>query len=304
MSSQPTREDAPAEQADPPITEPAEVFATISNETRLAILEALWEAETRHVSFTELNRAVGMKDSAQFNYHLRQLLGRFVHKSDDGYKLTYAGKHVLRTLISGRFTDQISIDPFSIPGTCVGCGEPLVASYADEVLAVRCSACERLHSGYPFPPAAVQGRTHKEMLDSYNRWVRHLYSLAADGVCPECGSQMKSKLVDGQQCLPELQIAVGHECVQCQSHVTAAIGMNLLYQPDVVSFYRDHDIDLGNVPYWELPWCVGDEHTTVIADDPWRARVAITLGDEELRVTVDDDISVVAVERTKQYTSK
>ena len=58
--------------------DPADAFALIGNETRLAILEALWAADERPVSFSELRRAVGMRDSAQFNYHLQKLTGHFV----------------------------------------------------------------------------------------------------------------------------------------------------------------------------------------------------------------------------------
>ncbi|MFC6730979.1 helix-turn-helix transcriptional regulator [Haladaptatus sp. DYSN1] len=302
MSSHPTPGDAPVVPLSAtPKTAPAEVFAVISNETRLAILEALWAAEMRPVTFSDLHRAVGMKDSAQFNYHLRQLLDRFVKKSDDGYDLTFAGKRVMRTLISGMFTDDVSIDAFPLPGTCVSCGETLVATYEREHLTVACPACDRVHSAYPYPPAGIYGRTRDELMAGYNRWVRHLYGLAANGVCPECGSSMGSKIVDGEHCLPELEIAVSHRCVQCDASAIAAVGMTLLDQPDVVSFYRDHGIDLRTIPYWELPWCVGDEHTTVIQDDPWMARVDISLEAEELRVTLDDTFDVVAVERAKSY---
>jgi DNA-binding transcriptional ArsR family regulator len=50
--------------------DPAEAFAVVGNETRLAILEALWRSPERPVTFSDLRRRVGMRDSAQFNYHL------------------------------------------------------------------------------------------------------------------------------------------------------------------------------------------------------------------------------------------
>src|SRR6056297_3085653 len=60
--------------------EPAEAFGLVANETRLSILQALWGAEERPVAFSDLRRAVGMADSAQFNYDLQQLEGHFVTK--------------------------------------------------------------------------------------------------------------------------------------------------------------------------------------------------------------------------------
>ena len=61
--------------------QPAEAFSVVGNETRLAILEALWAAPERPVTFSELRSRVGMADSAQCNYHLYRLTGQFVAKT-------------------------------------------------------------------------------------------------------------------------------------------------------------------------------------------------------------------------------
>lgn len=45
---------------------PAEAFSVVANESRLAILEALWRAPDNSVGFSELRREVRMTDSAQF----------------------------------------------------------------------------------------------------------------------------------------------------------------------------------------------------------------------------------------------
>jgi AcrR family transcriptional regulator len=78
----------------------------LSNETRLAILPALWEtydphAERNAVPFSELRDRVGIRQGGQFNYHLEQLLGHFVRKGDDGYKLRQAARHVVQAVLSG-----------------------------------------------------------------------------------------------------------------------------------------------------------------------------------------------------------
>ena len=65
----------------------------------------------------------------------------------------------------------------------------------------------------------------------------------------------------------------------------------------LVSFYRDHGVDLNAVPFWTLPWCIADDDTTVLDDDPWRFRVDVELDDERLAVVLDEELAVVDAER-------
>ncbi|EJN58264.1 ArsR/SmtB family transcription factor [Halogranum rubrum] len=295
---------------------PADAFGAIANETRLAILRALWEAPERPVSFSELRASVGMRDSAQFNYHLRQLTDHFVRKTDEGYSLRAAGKGVVRALVVGTFTEDPRRDPFPVGSDCVHCGEPLHAHYADESLTVDCTACERVHSRHPFPPGGLLGRGDDALLDAYERWVRGQYALVAAGICPVCGSELRTELVtdadrfseDGaaSTCrFPEYDTVVLATCDRCIRRVGATVGMRLLSASAVAEFYRDHGLDLSTIPYWELPWAVSDRHTTVLNDDgdttdPWRVCVTIPLDDEVLRVTLDRDFDIVSTDRLDQ----
>lgn len=284
---------------------PAEAFAAVSNETRLSILKALAEG-LRDVSFSELRAAVGMADSAQFNYHLKRLQPQFVLKTAEGYRLRYAGKQVVRAIVVGTFTTDLTRGPFEVPGGCVSCGAGLQATYEDEMLAVECRSCDRLHSKMAFPSSGLRDRSEGALLDAYDRWVRAEYSLVSDGVCSNCGGPMESTLVTaedvhGYACGDEgaegFEVGVNHHCDQCDAHVGAAVGMGLLYEGEVVAFYADHGIDLADVRYWELPWTVSDRYTTVEREDPWRIVVAIPLEEEALRVTLDESLAVEAVER-------
>lgn len=72
---------------------PADAFAALSDSNRVAILEALWEADGHEASFSDLRSAVGMRDSGQFNYHLGKLTDQFVRQTDDGtYALSVDGE--------------------------------------------------------------------------------------------------------------------------------------------------------------------------------------------------------------------
>ncbi len=302
---------------------PAEAFSVVASETRLAILEALWEAEQRPVRFSDLRGSVGMRDSAQFNYHLDKLTGHFLRKTDEGYDFRHAGKKVVRAVLAGSFNEQPTRGPFEVPGDCVECGAGLVAEYVDETLSIQCVECGLFHGEYPFPPGGLADRTDEEIAMAFDQRVRHLHCLAADGVCPECNGRMTTELVRDDGDLLGLEVRVDHVCQRCDHRLHSSVGLGLLDQSDVVTAHRAHGIELGTRPYWTLPWCVTDEHTTVLSEDPWRIEVRLPLAElaadteandirppvtspsvlcgerarppDVLRLTLDGDLSVVEV---------
>ncbi|WP_132056742.1 winged helix-turn-helix domain-containing protein [Halorussus amylolyticus] len=276
---------------------PAEAFSVIANETRLSILEALWAAPERPVTFSELRREVGMRDSAQFNYHLKQLTDHFVVQTDAGYDFRQAGQKVVRAILAGSFNEHPEMDPFEVVGSCAACEGALWARYEDEMLAIDCAECGKPHGKYPFPPGGLNDRTECEIAEAFNQRVRHLHCLAADGVCPECNGRMTTTVTHDDEAYLGLEVRVDHECEQCHHQLYSAVGLSLLDQSDVVTFYRDHGIDLCTKPYWCLAWCVSDEHTTVVSTDPWEIRIEIALDDEVLRVTLDGNLDVLELER-------
>jgi DNA-binding transcriptional ArsR family regulator len=277
---------------------PAEAFSVIANETRLSILEALWQSAERPVSFSELRRDVGMRDSAQFNYHLKKLTDHFVVQTDDGYDFRQAGKKVVRAILAGSFNEHPEMGPFDVEGACAVCDGDLQAYYHDEMLAIECKACAKNHGQYPFPPGGLNDRTREEIMDAFNQRVRHLHCLAADGVCPECNGRMTTTVTHDTEDYLGLEVRVDHECEQCRHQLYSAVGLSLLDQSDVVTFHREHGVDLCTTPYWHLAWCVSDQHTTVRSEDPWEILVEIPLDDEVLSVTLDGDLTPLEIERT------
>lgn len=284
---------------------PAEAFSIVGNETRLSILEALWAAETQPVRFSRLRERVGMRDSAQFNYHLDKLTGQFVVRTEEGYDLRNAGERVVQAVLAGSFNEHPELEPFTIESSCTRCSEPLRVSYEDEQLTIECPSCDRGHGTYSFPPGGLHDRSREEILTAFEQRVRHLHCLAADGVCPECGGRMETEFVEcdgtSEECASTddfgLDVHVAHECVQCHHVVRSPVGLRLLDHSAVVSFYDDHGIELSAEPYWTLGWCVRDVTTEVLGRDPWRVRVGIPLGDEVLYVTMDAEQHVTDVTR-------
>ncbi|WP_433633396.1 DUF7347 domain-containing protein [Halomicrococcus sp. NG-SE-24] len=129
-----------------------EAFATLGNETRLAILLALWEAydpfaKANTIPFTELRKRVGMRDGSQFNYHLQQLVGHFIRKTDDGYELNRGGLQFVQTVIAGTGIEEQTLESTeldrgtgalaSVTGSwssCRRCGAPTAVTYQDREL--------------------------------------------------------------------------------------------------------------------------------------------------------------------------
>jgi hypothetical protein len=276
---------------------PAEAFALIGDETRVAILEALWYIDQGPAEFTTLYEMTETDNSAKFNYHLDQLTGHFVRKREDGYELRTAGKSVVRAIVEGSFNAHPDLDPFETSDACTQCGGQLVATYTDEKLAISCPACSHTHGAYSFPPGGLIGRDTGEILSAFDQRVRHLHCLARDGVCPECSGQMDTHLTRGGDCCLDTNLRAEYTCKQCHHTLCSPIGLVLLDESAVVAFYRDHGLDLSSTPYWRLEWCVSDDYTTVNDTDPWRITVSITHDTDTLRVSLDGDLAVTAVER-------
>ena len=275
--------------------EPADAFAIVGQESRLAILEALWRLD-EPAAFSEIRAEVGMADSAQFNYHLGKLTDQFVRKTDQGYELRTAGERIVQAILAGSFTQhpERAVD---IDDPCGRCGATLTAHYADEQLSIECPDCGHGHGEYPFPPGGLHDRTDAEILRAFDQRVRHLHCLAKDGVCPECNGRMATAIERGETCCLGVAVRATHRCRQCALELCAAVGLGLLDQSPVVSFYADHGVDLAEAPYWRRQWCVDDHPVTVDDDDPWRLRVEMTAGGERLVVTVDGDLDIVDSER-------
>ncbi|SEP16191.1 Helix-turn-helix domain-containing protein [Halogranum amylolyticum] len=286
---------------------PEAAFAAIGNETRLRILHELWDAAEGPVPFTDLRKRVGMRDSSQFNYHLEQLIGPFVRKTEEGYRLRVAGAEIIWAVMMETYAAPVRLDPFEISGTCVVCGSSLRARYDDGMLFVECSACGQAHEGGLFSATGLLGRTNEEIVAAFHYQIRRVQTLSTKGVCWGCDGAVTPVVMNDQEDVPErvpddygttlYQFGVKYECEHCTRWSSHAIGLVLLSHPTVIGFYDEHGIDLINTPYWEFAWSVSDERTTLVSQDPWLARVTIPLGDEELRATIDGELTITEIER-------
>ena len=279
--------------------DPADAFSLLGNEHRIRILEALATVDEPPVTFSTLYGAVECTDSALFNYHLDQLTGHFVTSTDDGYQLSQPGAKVVRAVLAGSINTRPR-GTIEIDDPCVHCSSQLNAVYEDGMLSLVCSQCDHGHGEYSFPPGGLNDRTDAEVLQAFDQRVKHLHCLAKDGVCHECNGRVETTLErDGDCCLGS-QIRAEHECLQCGYTLCSAVGLGLLDQSPVVSFYADHGIDLATTPYWQLDWCVSDHPVNVLAEDPWEIAVTITHGSASLEVLLNGSLEVLDTTRTTE----
>lgn len=302
---------------------PDAAFSLLGNETRMAILRSLWEAQDRRfdgssaVEFTDLYRRVGATDSGQFNYHLDRLTEHFVRRTAEGYELREAGNHVIRAVLAGAISDRPSFDPVEIEARCPFCGSTIEIEYTDDRLTARCTDCVGVVGGeyprgtflsYSFPPAGLEGRSLEAVLECAHVLYDSKITPMLEGVCPECAGAVGVSVtvcedhdaIEGELCTTcdsAHEIWAEYVCETCKYARKCLVWFKLMNQPVVISFYYEHGTIEESIPFKKLTWesrpYVKDISEEVLTTEPLRIRVTIPYAGEELRVTVDEELRIV-----------
>jgi hypothetical protein len=283
---------------------PADVFALVGDETRTKILGALWSTPDETVSFSDLRVAAGVDDSGQFNYHLGRLVGHFVERAEEGYRLTPAGRSVLGAAVSGTYAAPS--DPISLPvgDGCLDCGATLSATYDGGVMTVACPNCPRMRIAGSVPQGVFEGYDRADYPDVFDRWVRARLAQSRHGFCFNCGGPVSPAVrVDSETAATwsEDRVVVDYACERCPSDVSVSLASALLDDPGLVAFYHAHGVDVRETPVWRLDAFVHDL-ADVVSEDPFRARVTVEVDGDRFEATVDDRLTVV--ERRSPVTSR
>lgn len=275
------------------VISPDDAFWLLGEETRLAILRAVWDSDSEVVTFTGIRDDVGTPDSGQFNYHLNKLKGPFLSNSDEGYKLTQAGREVVRAVMAGTLTAKPEVPPEQIDGTCVRCGGVLVARY-DKYGIVECGDCGKAVMWNEFPPAGLSERSPDEFARAFERWTQSRFSLAMDGVCPNCAAEMKME-ISSSPGNGIGEIASNHECPNCKYAARVPLFGHVMDHPEVVSLFYNEGIDVSEIPYWQWRLIAEEFTEEIVSTDPWRARVAIDSEHWSIELTLDESMDVIDI---------
>jgi hypothetical protein len=300
---------------------PEDIFSVLQNEVRLAVLRVLWAAEDDPVSYTELERRSTV-DTNNFNYHVDQLVGHFVRRTEDGYELRQAGTAVLRVVIAGSMTDHVTLGPIEIAARCPYCGFAIEIQYADGLFTARCTDCAGVTREknsprgtilrYAFPPAGVVDRTPAELLEAAHVLYDAKITPMLNGVCPECAATVDHSLDvcdehrladDGvcETCNGRFRVWTTHECCRCGYTRQFVPWFKLLSEPAVISFYYEQTDIVRPIPFNKLSFRnapdVRSINQSVVSTDPIRIQVEIPLESAVLRATIDENLELVDIER-------
>jgi DNA-binding transcriptional ArsR family regulator len=315
-------------------SETAEAFKLLANETRLAILLALWQEyeplPDENVSFSRLLERVDHDNRGNFSYHLKKLEGRFVtqHTDRGGYELQTAGLNLVRSIIAGTGIDDVSVDDAELDESCPICDGPTTINYQDGVVLWSCTECAGVAPGASvwgtlqnhmdgelgltqFEPAGVADRTPAELRAASQVAEHQRARSMVDGLCPTCSGPVDSWLEycrdhdpdDGcDNCGFLLRLLAHFQCRICEDHDIVDPKRLPLFHPTVTAFYDDHGIstrvqadDLGSAR--RLFDLMTSHEGELLSEDPLRVVIIASVNDDEVRVTIDETASIVNVSR-------
>lgn len=297
-----------------------DAFAALGSETRLQILQSLGEA-TDPVPFSKLRERVGIQDSGQFNYHLDKLEGHFVRKTDDGYDLRRAGSRVIEAILSGAVTDAPVLDWTRVDQSCPFCGAAIRIRYHQETVEMFCLECpgtwgteDSAYRGYlgqlSLPPAGLRNRSTDEMCRAAWTW-QHLKILAiAEGMCPSCSAAIdrRTSVCDAHdaseglcgECERRHAIQFHVDCTNCIFDGAGTFSLCLAANTELLAFLTAHDINPIAPSTISTSLRATDDYEEVVrSTDPFEAQLTFAVDGDSLTLTVDDELSVVDVRRSR-----
>lgn len=308
--------EAAAGAAGPHITE---AFELLGNETRLAILLALWEAYTPYteddpISFSELRERVGVRDSGQFNYHLGKLTGHYVEETEDGYELRSPGLNIVQAVIAGTGLTQETMSPTEVQISCTACGAPTEISYENSSVIHACTECDGYFgdgviAAWPLDPAGLDDRHPAEIYAAgHIAAIRTIFSFVR-GVCPSCSGGVKESLqicdshaVEDEGVCPTCgareKARVRWVCSICKEAGTYNLGAAVFDQPVVHAFLHEQGIDLfEHVDDPESAVRVMDfarrQEFEIVSENPLRVRVTMPGTEANLDLTVNQELELI-----------
>lgn len=284
----------------PAAREAADAFGVLADPLRIRILSTLWAEDRRGpVAYSDLQAAVGVRDSGRFNYHLSQLTGRFLEKTDEGYGLTATGLYVVDLLSAGAFTDAPALPPEPTDTDCPACDGLLHDRYDGAEYIVQCPDCEFVGNWMLFPPAGVRDRSREELRRAAAKRSRRLFSMAHAGICPFCAREMAIELVVPDDRFGAFDVAVDYRCDGCEGHISSSVGAYLYDHPAVVAFRHDYGEAPDDEPVWSVDFVRDPAASELLDDDPIRAHLSVERGDERLELVVDEAATVVEERRVR-----
>lgn len=291
-----------------------DAFSLLADETRLSILIVLYEhSEGGPVAFSTLRETVGLRDSGQFNYHIGQLTGQYLRRTDQGYELTNAGNRIVRTVLAWTRHDDVAFGPTAVDGACPFCGAGLEIAYGDERVFVSCSSCPgggpRIENNVivgSFPPAgAREGDPQAVFERAFAYLTIYITQAMLAGVCLLCGGAVDSQLVACEDhdvegicdaCEMPFLGTIECQCTTCGAPNIAPSWTSAISDPRVIGHLHDRGIDHDPTSWAGFMQRGVACRETLVATDPTRMAIEVPAGEETIGVTIDETGAVVEVD--------
>ncbi|PGF16608.1 transcriptional regulator [Natrinema sp. CBA1119] len=288
----------------------AAVFGLLSDETRIAVLRkiAVAQSERGHtagpaeLSFSAIYDRVAIDNTAKLSYHLGELEGLFLRKTDDGYSLTHAGERIVRLLLSENYGEVTGFDRTAVPGSCLLCGaSSLEATLDSQFLTIGCLDCERNVAGYEVPPAQVRERSASAAVEALVHRMGAHYRQVRGGVCPSCGGRLSLEVRELGEPEADPFVAIDR-CADCLRSYSAPLTLRSAYHPEAIAFCWERGVDVLSTAPWELLGRVHDGgwSSAKTATEPAAYEVMFGLAGDVLRLGLGADLSVERTERVRR----
>lgn len=305
---------------------PDDAFSLLCDETRVQILQTLGGA-TEPLSFTELRNGVGVRQGGNFNYHLEQVVGHFVAKTDDGYVLRQPGRRVVQAVRSGSVTTDPAFDHTEIDEACWWCGSPILVGYRQERVEIYCTECGGTYgdtdvrwpnpgavpvpdslSGLGFlgavflPAAGVEDRTPAEVYHTAISRELLDFTAVSLGFCPRCSGTVETSASvcenhgepDGlcEDCGNRKAVHLHAACENCNFGLEVPIVYAFYADTEFIEFLTSHGISPVSMDVENEPFpVVGAYDEEVLSVDPFEAEFTFTVEGDSLTMAVDDSFS-------------
>jgi hypothetical protein len=307
---------------------PDEAFSILGNEIRLDIIRVLWEAGAANqyddvcsaaatMSFTDLRRHVDIRDNGKFNYHVSKLTPHFVRRTDDGYRLSGAGKRIARTVIAVSGADDVDVSE-TLDTPCPLCDSPMTATYEDQWFRVECTGCEGLFGDElpdgavylaNYPSAGLASRTPEEALETglFRCLLDQAYLM--QGVCRECAGPVSTTLsvcddhAPGSghcdACGTRSPVWADQRCDTCGFAKRLPIEICTMGLTPVIGFLDERGYDVLEPTFEDLVELLEERFEASVNRDPFYVTVSVEGGVDSLRVALDERMNVIEIDRPR-----
>lgn len=304
-------------------TTPSDAFGLLAHETRVRILEALTTTPRpeRPVRFSTLRERVGDVDSARFNYHLGELTGHFLERTEAGYDFRRPGRRMAQAIRSGTVAGSTFDGLRPVDQSCHHCGSAVEITYRAGRVGIYCTTCDgtygtsnyqsrtdEIPDDYGFlglhalPPAGAADRRPTAVLDAAHRWALRNTLSVADDLCPRCGATFETvvdvcRAHDTGDCVCDAcdyrhAVVYTAHCSNCTFDRRLPFGTMLVGTPAVVAFVASHGVDPTGTDYETFSTVFKTYEERVLDHEPFRGAFTFRLGGDDHTVIARADLSV------------